>query len=28
LGAVQDGVWVTPRGTEVRVFRHGRGVVA
>ena len=28
LGAVQDGTWVTPRGTEVRVFRHGRGVVA
>jgi RimJ/RimL family protein N-acetyltransferase len=22
LGAVQDGVWTTPRGTEVRVFRH------
>lgn len=22
LGAVQDGTWVTPRGTEVRVFRH------
>lgn len=22
LGAVQDGVWSTPRGTEVRVFRH------
>lgn len=28
LGAVQDGTWTTPRGTEVRVFRHGRGVVA
>jgi RimJ/RimL family protein N-acetyltransferase len=27
LGAVQDGTWVTPRGTEVRVFRHGRVVV-
>jgi RimJ/RimL family protein N-acetyltransferase len=24
LGAVQDGTWVTPRGTEVRVFRHPR----
>lgn len=24
LGAVQDGTWVTPRGTEVRVFRHAR----
>ncbi len=22
LGAVQDGTWTTPRGTEVRVFRH------
>ncbi len=22
LGAVQDGTWITPRGTEVRVFRH------
>lgn len=27
LGAVQDGTWTTPRGTEVRVFRHGRVVV-
>ena len=27
LGAVQDGIWTTPRGTDVRVFRHGRGVV-
>jgi RimJ/RimL family protein N-acetyltransferase len=26
LGAVQDGTWTTPRGTEVRVFRHGRVV--
>ena len=26
LGAVQDGTWVTPRGTEVRVFRHPGGV--
>ena len=25
LGAVQDGTWVTPRGTEVRVFRHAPG---
>lgn len=25
LGAVQDGTWTTPRGTEVRVFRHPRG---
>ncbi|MEO8245360.1 MAG: GNAT family N-acetyltransferase [bacterium] len=24
LGAVQDGTWTTPRGTEVRVFRHPR----
>lgn len=22
LGAAQDGVWTTPRGTELRVFRH------
>jgi RimJ/RimL family protein N-acetyltransferase len=22
LGAVQDGTWTTPRGTQVRVFRH------
>lgn len=22
LGAVQDGIWTTPRGTDVRVFRH------
>lgn len=22
LGAKQDGTWTTPRGTEVRVFRH------
>ncbi len=22
LGARQDGTWTTPRGTEVRVFRH------
>lgn len=22
LGAVQDGTWTSPRGTEVRVFRH------
>ena len=22
LGAKQDGTWATPRGTEVRVFRH------
>lgn len=22
LGAVEDGVWTTPRGTQVRVFRH------
>ena len=29
LGAVQDGTWTTPRGTEVRVFRHPvPGVVA
>ena len=27
LGAVQDGTWTTPRGTEVRVFRHP-GVIA
>ncbi len=26
LGAVQDGTWVTPRGTEVRVFRHPKVV--
>lgn len=26
LGAVQDGIWVTPRGTEVRVFRHARAL--
>lgn len=25
LGAEQDGTWFTPRGTEVRVFRHPRG---
>ena len=25
LGAVQDGTWTTPRGTQVRVFRHVRG---
>jgi len=25
LGAVQDGTWTTPRGSEVRVFRHPRG---
>jgi RimJ/RimL family protein N-acetyltransferase len=24
LGAVEDGVWTTPRGTQVRVFRHRR----
>lgn len=24
LGARQDGTWTTPRGTEVRVFRHPR----
>lgn len=22
LGAAEDGIWTTPRGTEVRVFRH------
>ena len=22
LGAVEDGTWTTPRGTDVRVFRH------
>ena len=27
LGGVQDGIWTTPRGTDVRVFRHGRVVV-
>lgn len=27
LGAVQDGTWTTPRGTEVRVFRHPKVVV-
>ena len=26
LGAAQDGTWTTPRGTEVRVFRHPKGV--
>lgn len=25
LGAVEDGTWVTPRGTEVLVFRHPKG---
>lgn len=25
LGATQDGTWTTPRGTEVRVFRHPKG---
>ncbi len=25
LGAVQDGIWTTPRGTDVRVFRHPKG---
>lgn len=25
LGAVQDGTWTSPRGTEVRVFRHPKG---
>ena len=24
LGAVQDGTWTTPRGTEVLVFRHSK----
>jgi RimJ/RimL family protein N-acetyltransferase len=22
LGAIEDGIWTTPRGTPVRVFRH------
>ena len=22
LGAIEDGIWTTPRGTQVRVFRH------
>lgn len=26
LGAKQDGTWTTPRGTEVRVFRHPKVV--
>jgi RimJ/RimL family protein N-acetyltransferase len=26
LGAVEDGTWTTPRGRELRVFRHGRVV--
>ena len=26
LGAVQDGTWTTPRGTEMRVFRHPKVV--
>jgi len=26
LGAAQDGTWITPRGTEVRVFRHPKVV--
>ena len=26
LGAVEDGIWTTPRGSEVRVFRHARGL--
>ena len=25
LGAVEDGIWTTPRGTEVQVFRHPKG---
>lgn len=25
LGATEDGTWTTPRGTEVRVFRHPKG---
>ena len=28
LGAVEDGTWTTPRGTEVRVFRHFPGAAA
>jgi RimJ/RimL family protein N-acetyltransferase len=26
LGAVPDGTWTTPRGTEVNVFRHPRAL--
>lgn len=28
LGAREDGTWTTPRGTEVRVFRHQPGGAA
>lgn len=28
LGATQDGTWVSPRGKEVRVFRHPASKVA
>lgn len=28
LGARQDGVWTTPRGTEIAVFRHQPGGAA
>lgn len=28
LGAVQDGIWTTPRGTEVQVWRHHPGGTA
>ena len=28
LGARQDGLWTTPRGTEVQVWRHSPGAAA